>query len=217
MNTSDKPTAKRRATGTRFPIKHRIPALGLPAAFADNTIRKRSIVILLHETDLTTRPVRADDVEGLVQLIRRNFDEVIAKYHSAAAIAKFSGNASREKIAAWMEAKEIYVVEANGEVVAIGALACFPVADGERHYISQFFVRADLHRQGIGSTLLSQLIQVARRRGIRQLHVPNSRNAISFYHTCWVLEESKRGRVAGRDHLDDDGDIRQCRAVRPTG
>jgi N-acetylglutamate synthase-like GNAT family acetyltransferase len=131
--------------------------------------------------DLTMRLVRPDDIEVLVELIRRNFDELIAKYHSPGVVAKFRGNATREKIAEWMESKEIYVVEANRELVATGALACFRVADGERHHISQFFVRADLHRQGIGSTLLLHLIQMARNKGIRELHVPSSRNAIPFY------------------------------------
>jgi len=45
----------------------------------------------------------------------------------------------------------------------------------------QIFVLPDLHGRGIGTLLMKHLRETARRSGVTCLHVPSSRNAVSFY------------------------------------
>jgi predicted N-acetyltransferase YhbS len=130
---------------------------------------------------MTIRPIQEGDVPSVVSLILRNWDEVMLKHHSPSTVAKFRAKVTHDGVKRQMEQKRILVVERDGEVVATGALANFGSTDEPMHTVSQFFVRPDLHSQGIGKALLHHLIGLARDQGIRQLHVPSSRNAIPFY------------------------------------
>jgi GNAT superfamily N-acetyltransferase len=86
----------------------------------------------------------------------------------------------------------VFVVERNGQIIATGALADFGSPENPKHTVSQFFVRPDLHRQRIGTVLLAYLTDLAEHEGIRQLHVPSSRNAIAFYgHAGFVADSDQ--------------------------
>jgi GNAT superfamily N-acetyltransferase len=91
-----------------------------------------------------------------------------------------------------LEKKRVFVVEHDGEVAATGALADFGSPEHPKHTVSQFFVRPDLHGRGIGTRLLVHLTELAEREGIRQLHVPSSRNAIAFYRRAGFEEDMEQ-------------------------
>lgn len=79
--------------------------------------------------------------------------------------------------------KDILVVEESDEIIATGAVANFGDQQNPRHSISNFFVKPELHRQGIGKQLFNALMRIVIEKGAEHLHVPSSRNAVGFYST----------------------------------
>jgi GNAT superfamily N-acetyltransferase len=127
------------------------------------------------------RPMEDTDVEPTAALARANYDGVMTQYHSAEILARFRSEVTPDAIREQLGWKQVFVVEHEGEVVATGALADFGTPEEPRYTVSQFYVRPDLHRQGIGDRLLAHLVGVATAAGAAALGVPSSRNAIPFY------------------------------------
>lgn len=127
------------------------------------------------------RSMRESDVEVVAELAQANYDGVMAEHHSAGVLAGFRADITPEFFRGQLSWKQVFVAEQDGEVVATGALADFGTLDEPRLTVSQFYVRADLHRRGIGRALLDHLIRLASDSGAHRLHVPSSRNAVVFY------------------------------------
>lgn len=70
------------------------------------------------------------------------------------------------------------IAELNGEVVGIGAIV---VAKSE---LRACYVRPDLGRSGIGSALVRELEETARRNGLSELVLDSSITAEPFYRAC---------------------------------
>ena len=130
---------------------------------------------------MTLRPIREEDIPSVVEMMLLNWDRVMSTYHSVAVVKKFRGKVTPAWLTRQMGWKQIWVVEEAGEIVATGALADFGSPETPKLSISQFFVRPEVHGQGIGKFLMKHLVQSARGQGCARLHVPSSRNAISFY------------------------------------
>ena len=129
------------------------------------------------------------DVDAVVALAHANIDGVLAGYHSAAVMARFRDEITAESFREWMTWKQVFVAEDQGQVVATGSLADFGTAGEPKQTVSQFYVRPDLHRRGIGSHLLAHLVRLARATGADALHVPSSRHAVPFYqHAGFVAD-----------------------------
>jgi GrpB-like predicted nucleotidyltransferase (UPF0157 family)/ribosomal protein S18 acetylase RimI-like enzyme len=131
--------------------------------------------------DLLIRPMEHRDIEPVVELARANYDGVMADHHTSGIIARFRAEVTPQSFREQLGRKHVFVVEDAGELAATGALADFGTPSQPRFTVSQFYVRADLHRRGIGKRLLAHLEELARTAGARRLHVPSSRNAIAFY------------------------------------
>jgi len=127
------------------------------------------------------RPIGEQDIPKVVEIIALNYDGVMSEYHSPETIKKFREEATPEWLKSQMGWKEIFVVEEADEIIATGGLANFGTKEDPKHTISQFFVHPNRHSQSIGTFLINYLIKTARGKGILQLHVPSSRNAVSFY------------------------------------
>ncbi len=116
---------------------------------------------------MTIRPAREADIPCLVEMMLANWDTVMAEHHSAAVVEKFRAEITPDWIRRQMAWKQVFIVEESGDIVATGSLANFGTGNAPKHSVSQFFVRADLHRREIGTHLLRHLIQVARSGGAR--------------------------------------------------
>jgi GNAT superfamily N-acetyltransferase len=127
------------------------------------------------------RPMRDSDVDAVVKLTLANYDGVMAEHHSAEVVSAFRAGITPESFREQMTWKQVYVAEDEGQVVAVGTLADFGAANEPKWTVSQFYVRADLHRRGIGRRLLAHLVAAAGMTDAYDLHVPSSRNAVPFY------------------------------------
>jgi GNAT superfamily N-acetyltransferase len=135
------------------------------------------------------RSMKGDDVDAVVELAQANYDGVMARHHTAEILAGFRGDLTPRFFREQMAWKQVLVALEAGEVVATGALADYGSPDEPKHTVSQFYVRSDLHRHGIGSRLLTRLIEIARDVDANSLHVPSSRNAVPFYeHAGFVVD-----------------------------
>ena len=140
-------------------------------------------------SQMLIRGMKDQDVEPVVELTLANHDGVMAEHHSAEVIARFRADVTPQSFRDQMAWKQVFVAEEAGEVVATGALADFGSAGAPKYTVSQFYVRSDLHRRGIGKRLLERLVETARASGVDSLHVPSSRNAIPFYqHTGFSVD-----------------------------
>ncbi len=88
-----------------------------------------------------------------------------------------------------MNWKEIFVVEIDGEIVATGALANFGDNEAPKYSISNFFVKPELHRQGIGKSLFNQLFKIFKSKSVKDLYVSSSRNAVEFYEKMGFVQD----------------------------
>jgi GNAT superfamily N-acetyltransferase len=142
------------------------------------------------------RRMEGGDVEPAVELARANYDAVMAEHHTAEILAGFRADVTPRYFREQMSCKQVFVAEDAGEVVATGALADFGTTDAPKHVVSQFYVRSDLHRRGIGTRLLAHIVEVAIDAGADCLHVPSSRNAIPFYESAAFVVDAAQPDAA---------------------
>jgi GNAT superfamily N-acetyltransferase len=141
------------------------------------------------------RRMSEDDIEPVIELMLGNYDGVLAKYHSPEVLAKSRARVTPETLCEWMGWKRIYVVEDEEEIVGTGSLADLGSEREPKLSISQFFVRSDLHGQGIGRQLAMHLVEKARSMGAEWLHVPSTRNAIGFYRRLGFVPDLEQPDV----------------------
>jgi len=122
-----------------------------------------------------------NDIIHVIELITRNWDEVLIHHHSIETVQKFRAEETGETFKKHLSSKELYVVEDNGQVMATGSLVNYGTAESPRLCVSMFFVSPDYHSKGIGRMLLEHLFSSVALQHAEKLHVPSSRNAINFY------------------------------------
>ena len=138
------------------------------------------------------RPLAEGDLDAVVELALVSFDGQLAEHHSAEALAVLRDDVTVESFRDQMACKQILVAEDSSGIVATGALVDYGDAERPRYTVSQFYVRADLHRRGIGRQLLEHLTALAVEAGAESLHVPSSRTAIPFYAQAgFTVDESQ--------------------------
>lgn len=138
---------------------------------------------------MNLRKIKENDVSEVSSLIIRNFDEVVKMYHSNEVIEKFKGHNTPHMIRQQMMWKEIMVVEENNIIIATGAVADFGNEGTPKYSVSNFFVKPELHRKGIGSFLFDSLLKIAISKGAKTFHVPSSRNAVGFYEKMGFVKD----------------------------
>ncbi|MDF2548901.1 MAG: N-acetylglutamate synthase [Anaerosolibacter sp.] len=138
---------------------------------------------------MVIRKINERDIEAVAQTIQRNFDEVLIQKHSQEIVEKYRDRNKAEDLKHQMTWKDIYVVEIEGEVVATGALANFGDADTPKYSISNFYVKPELHRKGIGKALFNHLFHKAEKMIIDFLHVPSSRTGYDFYEQMGFIKD----------------------------
>jgi GNAT superfamily N-acetyltransferase len=103
-------------------------------------------------------PLAEEDIPSVINLIHRNMDEVMAKHHSPAILAKFRAEITPQAMKSQMLWKHVLVVRLASHIVATGAVANFGTKDAPRYNLSMFFVQPELHGHGIGRVLLDRSI-----------------------------------------------------------
>lgn len=97
----------------------------------------------------------------------RNFDEIMKKHHSEDIIDKYKNHNTFKKLKQQMTWKKILIVKEGNEIVATGAVANFGDEVNPKYSISNFFVKPELHRNGIGRVLFNNLLRIATEKGAK--------------------------------------------------
>ncbi|AJA47258.1 N-acetylglutamate synthase [Clostridium pasteurianum DSM 525 = ATCC 6013] len=137
-----------------------------------------------------TRKMVKGDINKVIDIINRNYDEVMIGVHSKDVLDRFKKHNTFEDWEKQMKWKQIFVVEDNGKVIATGALANFGDNTYPKYYISNFFVKPENQNKGVGEILFKYILKLVRDSKVKFLHVPSSRNGIEFYKKMGFIEDS---------------------------
>ncbi|WP_027339262.1 GNAT family N-acetyltransferase [Halonatronum saccharophilum] len=135
------------------------------------------------------REMKEYDIGFVWKLIRNNFDKVMIKYHSKEIVEKFKKHNKPEKLKEQMKWKEIYVVEENDEIVGTGAIANFGDDNLPKYSVSNFFVKPELHKRGIGRFIFEHLLEIVKEKDVNKFHVPSSKSGLKFYKKMGFIED----------------------------
>jgi ribosomal protein S18 acetylase RimI-like enzyme len=137
-----------------------------------------------------------DDAEAIAGIIARNFDEVIAKYHSPSVVEKFKSENSVHSVMRQMKWKDVFVAVTNNAIVGTGAFADFGTQNESKYSVSNLYVLPQCHRTGIGKALFECIKDDAAEHNAAQLHVPSTRNAIGFYEKMGFIIDGVQNDIA---------------------
>lgn len=121
------------------------------------------------------------DIQDIQILIFRNVDEVMSKLHSKDVLENIKTHSTIDSLSSQLQWKQVYVIEESDKIVATGAFADFGTKEKPKYSISNLFVLPELHRKGIGTLLIKQLVNDAYKKKASDIHVPSSRTGINFY------------------------------------
>ena len=127
------------------------------------------------------REIRKEDINRIVEIVNRNYDEIMAKVHTKEVICKFKEHNFLDNWQRQMTWKEIFVVEDDSDIIATGALANFGDTNCPKYCVSNFFVSVEKQNRRVGTALFNYILHVAKSKEIANLHVPSSRSGYEFY------------------------------------
>jgi GNAT superfamily N-acetyltransferase len=62
--------------------------------------------------------------------------------------------------------------------------------ENPKYCVSNFFVKPELHNRGIGRLLFEKILETAKLKGTKLLHVPSSRDGVGFYEKMgFIIDE----------------------------
>ncbi|EKQ56855.1 MULTISPECIES: GNAT family N-acetyltransferase [unclassified Clostridium] len=138
---------------------------------------------------MNIRKIKKEDINKVIDILNRNYDEVMIKTHSKDVLEKFKQHNTLSDWEIQMTWKEIFVAENEGEIIATGALADFGDNCSPKYCISNFFVHPQNHGKGVGKLLFSYILETSRDKKLSLLHVPSSRNGFEFYKRMGFVED----------------------------
>jgi phosphinothricin acetyltransferase len=118
------------------------------------------------DNDILIRPATRDDLPEI--------SEIFNYYVANSTCVWRTDPCGEEERRTWFEARDermpALVAEIGGRIVGWGALSEFRKAYTLAGTLEDsIYVHHDFHRQGIGGRLLAELIQIARKKGVRSL------------------------------------------------
>ena len=131
---------------------------------------------------ITIRNYREADATSVGRLIADTYGEFNLSFAPPREKAAFLGpfqyarsseKIHREAIARVIRAERVFVAEKDGEIVG--------VLRGRKEKLQSFFVREDLHRQGIGRKLVEKLEQYCAGQGAKEVRLMSTLFAVPFY------------------------------------
>lgn len=118
------------------------------------------------------RRFRKEDARKVSTLIKQNLLEVNTEYSEATTAALLS-QTTPSKLIERSKERNYYVAVEKGRILGIGGY--------REDAVHTFFVRPDCHGQGIGTQLLTRVLQDAKAEGIKTMHAASTRHAEQFY------------------------------------
>lgn len=133
------------------------------------------------------RTARDDDRKAIWRVHTDAVRELCAGFYQPDEIDVWIGRLTPDSYRSAILHRVMLVAERDGDVVGFGQL------DVERCEIEAVYVLPALARQGLGSRLLANLEEIARRRGVGRVTLCASLNAEAFY-------AAHAYRAIGREH-----------------
>lgn len=128
-----------------------------------------------HTPSLTVRSVGFEDVAAVLGLIERAVQRGCREHYTPPQRAAVFASYAQTLFVDSLGPVETFAAELEGKLAGV---AQFDPADVR---LRALFVDGDLQRRGIGATLLSEVVERARRRGAARIHGAMSLNAVPFY------------------------------------
>lgn len=129
----------------------------------------------------TIRPAAMGDAPALADILTSvGTFELVLPEEAAARTGRVAENLKR---LIGVPGHDTLVAEvANFGVAGFLNMHCQPclALDGSEGFVSELFVHADCHGQGVGGTLLAEAERLARERGWWRLHLVNNRDRESY-------------------------------------
>jgi len=135
------------------------------------------------------RPFRECDVQAVSTLIRRDLLEVNIRNYPLDDMRKLCEVFSPEHIIEYSRQREMFVAEAEGQIVGTAALARDNRTTDEQYVALTVFVLPNFHGRGIGSMLMDRVEQAAREKGAEVLRLPASFTAVEFYRRLGYTDD----------------------------
>ena len=129
--------------------------------------------------EVTYRPMRAGEEEGLSRLVMRAFDEFVAPDLPPEGRERFSDHASPIRLGAPERQQETVVAVIEGRPVGVGRIG----RRNETPHVDLLFVEKEKHGQGIARELVKRLLDIARKNdsAAECVTVNATRFAVPFY------------------------------------
>jgi len=130
---------------------------------------------------INIRNVKVEDAEAIAQIIR----EVGWFEHLKSESIEMTEERVRKHISLCLadNSHSAFVAETeDGKVIGYSSVHYLPYFFllGPEGYVSELFISAEIRGQGVGTTLLEQIIAEARKRGCARLSLINSRTRESY-------------------------------------
>ncbi|MBT3314304.1 MAG: GNAT family N-acetyltransferase [Anaerolineae bacterium] len=119
--------------------------------------------------------------EEAAALIKRNLMEISSQYYSPEYIASIINHLSAEKLRERADREHIFVAMEEGKIVGTGSLANFGSEEEPSYYGTAVFVKIELHKRGIGKSIMQKLEEKAVELRADKLTVRSAINARIFY------------------------------------
>lgn len=121
------------------------------------------------------RRARADDRPGILAAHVAAIRVTCRTHYADADIEAWAGRRTEESYDESLAGRDALVAEHDGRILGFGVL------DAEAAELVALYVHPDAGRRGLGGRLLAALETVARLRGLVELRLDSSLNAIAFY------------------------------------
>lgn len=153
---------------------------------------------LLNGKEVTVRRYQEQDVETIVNLIRRNFLEVNVKDYGEEAMKALADHHDSEWFKGVASYANVYVFCIDDEIIGVGSISSFWGSLTESILLT-IFVLPELHGNGIGRYIIQTLEQDELFLRADRVEIPASITAVEFY--------KKQGYdyKNGINELDDEG------------
>jgi predicted N-acetyltransferase YhbS len=137
--------------------------------------------------------------EEVAALIERNLLEISSQYYSPDYIARIVGHLSAPNLVEIAKTEHIFVALEEGKVIGTGTLSNFGSEEKPSYYGTAIFVALELHRNGIGTSIMAKIEEKAAELGADKIIVRAAINARLFYEKLGYLyqngiaEQDERG------------------------
>jgi GNAT superfamily N-acetyltransferase len=135
----------------------------------------------MHTPSFAVRPVKFEDVAAALGLIERAVQRGCRDHYSQSQRAAVFASYAQTLFVDSLGPVETIAAELKGQLVGVAQL------DPAAERLRGLFVDGEFQRRGIGASLLSEVVERARRRGATRIHGAMSLNAVPFYRRAGFL------------------------------